>query len=409
MLIKCPECELQISDKAMFCPHCGYPIKPATSYPKKYNPKKRKRLPNGFGQISEIKNRNLRNRFRAMVTVGKTENGKPICKLLQPKSYFSTYNEAYAALVEYNRNPYNLSNDITIEELYNRWSEAYFNTITVGTARTIKSAWKYCHPLYKMKVLDVRVRHMKQCLNEAYITVNGVDKKPTITTKSKMKSIFNLIFDYAIEYEIVDKNYARTFDYPSNTSDEKYEVNNHHIIFEDDEMKILWDNLYRQPFVDMLLIQCYSGWRPNELISIKIENIDINEWIFVGGGKTKAGKNRIVPIHPKIQPLVQKLYDEAISVGSKYLFNREDYYFTHKALDYGRYALRFQRIIKQLGLNPNHRPHDGRMHFITMAKKYNLDEYAIKHIVGHAITDITEKIYTKREISWLRSEIEKIK
>ena len=27
MLIICPECELQVSDKAINCPHCGYPMK----------------------------------------------------------------------------------------------------------------------------------------------------------------------------------------------------------------------------------------------------------------------------------------------------------------------------------------------------------------------------------------------
>ena len=26
-LIQCPECELQVSDKALSCPHCGYPLK----------------------------------------------------------------------------------------------------------------------------------------------------------------------------------------------------------------------------------------------------------------------------------------------------------------------------------------------------------------------------------------------
>lgn len=49
------------------------------------------------------------------------------------------------------------------------------------------------------------------------------------------------------------------------------------------------------------------------------------------------------------------------------------------------------------------------MYFVTMAKKYSVDEYAIKYIVGHAINDITEKVYTKREIEWLKTEIEKIK
>ena len=102
MLIKCPECDLQVSDKATFCPHCGYPLQPDIKQrkPRSKN-NKRRRLPNGFGQISEIKNRNLRNPFRAMVTVGKTSTGRPICKPLKPESYFPTYNDAYTACLLY--------------------------------------------------------------------------------------------------------------------------------------------------------------------------------------------------------------------------------------------------------------------------------------------------------------------
>ena len=44
-----------------------------------------------------------------------------------------------------------------------------------------------------------------------------------------------------------------------------------------------------------------------------------------------------------------------------------------------------------------------------MAKKYEVDEYAIKYMVGHKIADITEKVYTQRELNWLKTEIEKIK
>lgn len=43
-----------------------------------------------------------------------------------------------------------------------------------------------------------------------------------------------------------------------------------------------------------------------------------------------------------------------------------------------------------------------------MAKKYNVDEYAIKYLVGHSINDLTEKVYTDREIRWLKNEINKI-
>ena len=43
-----------------------------------------------------------------------------------------------------------------------------------------------------------------------------------------------------------------------------------------------------------------------------------------------------------------------------------------------------------------------------MAKKANLDEYAIKRIVGHHIDDLTERIYTERSVDWLKNEIMKI-
>ena len=97
MLKLCPECCLQVSDKAAACPHCGYPLKSKSSLPPKK--KKHMRLPNGFGQISEVRGRNLRKPFRAMVTAGRTDEGKPIVCPLRPVAYFETYNEAYEALM----------------------------------------------------------------------------------------------------------------------------------------------------------------------------------------------------------------------------------------------------------------------------------------------------------------------
>lgn len=60
-------------------------------------------------------------------------------------------------------------------------------------------------------------------------------------------------------------------------------------------------------------------------------------------------------------------------------------------------------------MNREHKPHDGRKTFVTMAKKAKMDEYAIKYIVGHAINDITESVYTERQNEWLMEEIKKIK
>lgn len=410
MLIKCPECELQVSDKALSCPHCGYPLKPEAKT-KQRKKSKRRRLPNGFGQISEIKGTNLRKPFRAMVTVGKTSTGRPICKLLKPEAYFSTYNEAYAALVEYNKNPYDLDPSITVSQLYEKWTEEYFKTLkSPSSERTITAAWAYCSSAYDLRASDIRARHIKGCMEEGVAIVKGKERTPTAGVKSRIKSMFNLMLDYALEYEIVDRNYARTFNVSDDIVKEKEKSKRGHHPFKDEEMKLLWDNVDVIKYVDVILIQCYSGWRPQELGLLKLENVDLENWTFTGGMKTAAGIDRIVPIHSKIRPLVQKRYSEAQALGSNYLINCTDTK-THQGslkFTYDKYNQRFSKIRDSLKLNPEHRPHDGRMHFVTMAKKNGVDEYAVKYIVGHSINDITEKIYTKREIDWLKDEIEKI-
>ena len=411
MLLKCPECELPVSDKAVNCPHCGYPMKEdAPVKPKKNN--RRKRLPNGFGQISELKGRKLRKPFRAMVTIGKDSCGKPICKPLKPESYFETYNDAYQALMEYNRNPYDLNAALTVKDLYERWTAEYFKTLKSDSSiRTIANAWLYCSSIYDMRAMDVRARHIKGVMEEGKALIKGEERSATAGTKARIKSMFNLMLDYALEYEIVEKNYARTFDVSGDIIREREESKRGHIPYSDAEIQILWDNVENMNWVDIVLIQCYSGWRPQELGLIETENVNITDWTFVGGMKTEAGTNRIVPIHSRIRPLVLKRYEEALALGSKYLINCTDTH-THRSsnmLTYDKYQQRYNKLRDALKLNPLHRAHDGRNHFITQAKKHGVDEYAIKYMVGHAINDVTEKVYTKREIEWLQTEIEKIR
>lgn len=394
MLLKCPECELPVSDKALTCPHCGYPLI-ADAKPKKQKSKKEhKRLPNGFGQISLLKGRNLRKPFRAMVSVGKKPNGRPISKVL---GFYETYNDAYTALLEYNRNPYDLSDNITVSELYEKWSETYFKTLKADSSvRTITAAWSYCNSVASMKAKEIRARHIKGCMDSA----------TSANIKARIKSMWNLMLDYALEYELVDKNYARTFSVSDEIIKEQATAKRSHIAFTDEEMTVLWNNSNIN-YVDIILIQCYTGFRPQELGLIELKNVDLDRGIIVGGMKTDAGYNRVVPIHDKIYDFVKTRYDEAVELKSKYLLNCAES--KNLMLTYDKYSNRFDKIIEVLELNSEHRPHDPRKTFITKAKKYGMDEYAIKYIAGHSINDITEKVYTERDADWLIEEMKKIR
>ena len=151
------------------------------------------------------------------------------------------------------------------------------------------------------------------------------------------------------------------------------------------------------------------GWRPQELATLRLDEVYLDKWYMQAGMKTDAGKQRIVPVHTKIRDLVKRNYDFAISIGSDYLFNDKGQ--THAGswkITYDKYSTRFEKVIAALGLNPEHRPHDPRMTFITNGKKFGMDEYALKEMVGHTIQDITESTYTIRDLEWLREDLEKI-
>lgn len=404
MIIKCPECSKKVSSHAQMCPTCGYPLKKTPLDRTARKKKRRRRLPNGFGQISEIKGKNLKKPFRAMVTVGKNEFGKPISKPLRPTAYFETYNDAYKALMAYNDNPFFIASDITMKELYERWSKIHYQTIVESSVRVTKAAWAYCNMLYALRVPEVKIRHLRACLDNGFVMDGEKQKYPSPATKANMKKLLNQLFDFAVENELTDKNYARMFSLPDENSKKIEENRKEHIRFTEEEMDKLWENINQVPNVDMLLIQCYSGWRPDELCDLKIKNINLENNFMVGGKKTSAGRDRLVPIHSKIKPLILKRYELALASKGEYLFLNT----RGRKYSYSLYRVCFLSICERLGLNSEHRPHDCRVEFVSRAKKYKVNEYAIKYIVGHSISDLTEKIYTKRDPEWLKKEIEKI-
>lgn len=74
---------------------------------------------------------------------------------------------------------------------------------------------------------------------------------------------------------------------------------------------------------------------------------------------------------------------------------------------YDTYRRRFVKMCNELGISRTE-PHNCRKTFATLAAKYHVDPVAVKRIMGHAITDITEKVYTERSVEWLHEEINKI-
>ena len=196
------------------------------------------KLPNGFGQISKIKNKKLRKPYRAMVTVGKTDTGRPIVKILKPQGYFETYNDAYTALLLYSKNPYDFSHELTLKELYDKWFPEYSATLSDSRKKSMDIAWRYCSKICDLTPRNIKSADVKACMDNGEIEYRGKIIHPTDTGKVQIKILLGLLLDYAIEYDLTDRNVARTIKSPKNVN----EVKNPHKSFTKEEMKYLWNN-----------------------------------------------------------------------------------------------------------------------------------------------------------------------
>ena len=361
-----------------------------------------------------------RKRYRARVTIGweineETGRTKQIVKTLG--SNYKTKGEATSALAEYLKNPYDLNNkDITFEQLYKKWFNEYIDTDEHESIKyRVKAAYRYCSLIYKKRFREITIIDMKDCIYKGTATCvrgkyKGEQRLASPQSKEIIKYLFNHIYDYALEARIVERNYAREFTLDKKVFQEKEKNYKSKVPFSKEEIDKLWKSIEFVPFADMIVYACYSGWRPTELIKLKIKDVDLKNGFVKGGMKTSAGKNRLVPIHPLVSSIVEKYYKEAKSVGSDYLFNDVNNKFGI-GLSYDQYLSRFNKVMNALHFRTEITPHYTRHTFITKAKsrEVNMNEYVLKIIVGHDVGDLTEHVYTHRELNDLKEEMCKIK
>ena len=119
---------------------------------------------------------------------------------------------------------------------------------------------------------------------------------------------------------------------------------------------------------DILLILLYSAFRIDELLELEIINIDLENMTMLGGLKTDNGKNRIVPIHSKILPIILEYYSE----DNKYLFVDEN----GDRIKYNTYSNQFKKFKKenQDNFDINHVTHETRHSALADMDRYGANK-----------------------------------
>lgn len=332
--------------------------------------------PNGYGSVVKLSG-NRRRPWMVRITTARTiENGKArqIRKVL---GYYASRKDAISALAKYNDDPYDPDvKKVTFAEVYERWSPEH--VISKSSMQGRAAAFKNVAALHDMPINQIRVSHIESVYAE-------LTPSNAYTAHVMIKQVFR----YAMRHEIIQKDYSALVNPPRRDP-----VKIRREAFKLPEIAALMKD--GTDASEMILVGILTGFRPQELTLIKTEDVDLEQETIKGGLKTKAGKDRLVPIHPLIMPIIKK------RCTGGHLFNRP----SGAPHNYFSYRTEFLRVMQRMEWE--HHCHDTRHTFVTLAKEAGMDEYMLKLIVGHSISDITEKVYTHRSIARLREEIRKI-
>lgn len=310
--------------------------------------------------------------------------------------YYATRAEAMTALGAWNESPTAPvpapAEEMTFRQLYEEFVKLQrFQNLSKQARDTYLGAWKNrLSVLGDYKVKDLRTAHYQAVITKAY------DDGLSVSSVQKTKVFAGMLCDYAVQTDVISKNYASFTTLPKMEEKEKTP-------FSDLELHKLEEAAERGfMYADLIVIMCYTGWRINEFLSLTRFSWDPENHTLTGGEKTEAGKNRIVPVSDKVMPYLQKWLDKdgPTIVCKEYrgkLVRVTDKYFRNQW---------YYPTLEALGL-PRLTPHATRHTFASMLYRNGIDKWGIQKLMGQ-VSDAATKRYTHIEMAQLKDAVNSI-
>lgn len=365
----CIKCKKEIPEDSAYCNYCGQKQSSASSKTKYH------KREHGSGTIYQDKR--YKKSWLAFAPSSKYGQGR------QYIGCYATRNEARAALEEFIKNGRPELYNATLADIYEMWSKIHFNSVSYSAVKLYSSMWKRFKNVQDLPVRELRTAHIQELVNAA-------------TSKSSaeiIKAMATMLCKYAMENDIVVKNYAEFVKVPKFEKKEKR-------IFTAEEITSLWKCSDQKP-AQTVLFMIYTGFRIGEVLALRVEDVHLSEGYIIGGEKTEAGKNRIVPIPPSIPELTDFLRQWCSETGSDNLFPMSQKRFREDI---------FNAALTAAGIAPEGlTPHCTRHTFASLSSASGIKPESLQKIIGHASYSTTAEVYIHQDITKLIEEMSKIK
>lgn len=341
--------------------------------------RKHPKLPNGFGCIKKLSG-NRRKPYAAYPSSKVESSAGPVCPS-RAIGYYESWYSAYNALSEFNRNLLDAPAKIaTFTDIYHAFFKAKFEEskkqLSPRSRIDYSSAYKNVPSLHGLAFSSIRKSHMQKALDECTLGYSSL---------SNIKKLYTQMYKYALENDIVEKDYARFVNINQENDIEKGEP------FTQEDIDKLWRN-QKDPAARIVLMMIYSGFRISAYETLEV---NLEEQYFKGGIKTRSGKNRIVPFHRAIAPFAAE-FNPGTFCGAA--FRKHQFYPLLRKLN---------MLYSDSG--KKHTPHDCRHTFSWLCDKYRVDDFSKHLLMGHSLgKDVEKSVYGHRTVEELRSEINKI-
>lgn len=357
----CPKCKTELRDGALFCDMCGRSLAPKT--------RKRRKRANGTGTIYRMAGNRSKpwGIQRDGIWMGAARTYAEAQKILE-RTTDQTITDRY---------------NWTFSQVYEAWKPVH--------AREVKSmgnytaAYKHCTALQGRRFRELRKSDFQAVILE-------MEKKNlSKSTCEKVLQLFGQLGQWAVEECIVPQNHARGVTIVAEQKGKRES-------FTDLQLAALKKS--KNPAAAIVLILVASGARPGELFEVPLVNCRDDH--FIGGSKTEAGMNRVIPIAPiglaaytalrrkAIEKRCARLIDAYEGNRSVNNFNKRD----------------LKPLMEELGC-PHFTTYNCRHTFVTLCVRAGVPQAKLRQIVGH-VDDKTTDIYTHLQAADLVAAVQKV-
>lgn len=267
---------------------------------------------------------------------------------------------------------------ITLTDLYQQFADShYYASLSKSAQTSHRSAWGHLTAVADTPVVDINkstFQHPVDLLHQ-----QGLKRE----TLAKVRNLASLLCKEGMGLGLLTVNYGQLVQLPRADTEPPTP-------FTSAELKTLWaaaDNGNTDAMA--VLVLCYTGMRPGELLTTKIEeglHIDTPDWYIYGGSKTDAGRDRIIPLPTVIRPIITSLV--ANRIAGPLIASPTG---KHYRLDNWRPKC-FNTLMDALHL-VGHVPYSCRHTYADLQKRRKVEPEIMMEIMGHEDYSTTVEHY----------------